>query len=348
MVKHPISIDLIFKLLALTILFNSYLFKNEIKLPFIDIFNKVKDPSILLWMVSVATIVGTIAMLFNIAPRLGSGIIAIAMMVTVLGCRPCYSDSRMYMISLLILLALYDTKFGMTFLRIQVIILYFGSGLNKLFDTDWLTGIYIDNWLTYILDSSFYKVVSSHFSDMSLSKFMSWSVILIEIGIALCFTKKKYYSLAIFLGILLHSSSIILTNGVFGSFIASAFISYLAFMNWPDKAYLMLPYSKLSKYIIKYQVLLDPYQIIKIKINANGNRIESIINENKYSNFSAIQHIILYFPIFHFAIIGLLVMPAFGYNWVKGIILIFLAFLMLPMMDKTINHFLKYIYKRKR
>lgn len=336
--SYPVNIDLIFKLLAINVLFNTYLFRNDIKLPFMDFMNEIGKFNQLPWVITIVTLIGIVIILFSMAPRLGSVLIAMGMFVTIIGCKPCYSDSRMYVFSLFVLLALYDKRFGVKFLRLQVIILYFGSGINKLFDIDWQTGQYIGNWLIHKIENPVYIGVSSMFPSMVLAKFLSWSVIITELSIALCFMKKNTFKFGILLGILLHSGSMIVVNGVFGSFIAATFISYLAFIDWPDKMTISLPISSKSNLLIKFSFLIDPYNRNLMKINPDTSRAELSINNRKYSGFRVIQYFLIYSPISYFFVIGLILVPGFGYNWLKGILLIVSAFFMLPIAARVIDY----------
>ncbi len=345
--KIPLNVNLMFKLLAITILANSYLYNTSLKLPFLDILNEISDPSFILWTAILITMIGLFLMFINLFPSIGGFMVSLTIFISILWCRPCYADSRMYIFSLLILLTLYQKDYGIKILQIQVIILYFGSGLNKLFDLDWLTGVYIDNWLTKTLDSSLYKTLTTLTPTLMVAKFMSWSVILVEIVISIFFISKKYYKTAIWLGVFLHSSSMIVTNSVFGSFVAGVFISYLAYINWPNQIIISLPNSRNLNYISKLHSFLNFKNFYKINTTPISYGIKCSINNKEYSNFTAIQQILLYHPIFYFFIVGLILFPGLGYNWVKGIFFILISILMIPIVGKIIDRFILLAIKNK-
>ena len=334
--KFPTNIDLMYKLIVILPIFHHYLFKNYLKLPFLDFINEIGNFHLIYWIVILLTIIGITITLFNIAPKIGSGMIAFCLLTITIGCRSCYSDSRLYIASLLILLAIYQKDFGIKLLRWQVIILYFGSGINKLLDPDWQSGIYMDNWLDYKMNFSLYKEFATILPDLLLAQIISWSVIVIELLICFCFTKKTYFKAAIWLGIVMHSSSIVITNHTFGSFVAAVIISYLAFLEWPKKIIISLPKTKVSSFAKKYNHIIDPYHTIQILINSSSQKIELQLKNRWYLNFIALQQIIIYTPIFYLLVVLLLLFP--GYGSIKGIILLIISVLLLPIVGKLLNY----------
>ncbi len=300
--------------------------------------NKLGDSTQINWITSTITFIGVLIILLNVVPRIGSALIAIAILVTIISRRPCYADSRFYFFSLFFLHTLFQKDTGTKILRLQVIILYFGSGVNKLFDPDWQSGQYLENWIAHKIEFSIYIELASMLPSMALAKLLSWMVILMEILIALCLTTKSYFKLAIWIGILLHSISIVVVNHSFGSFVAGVLISYLAFLNWPSKIIISLPRSKTAELVVKYNPWIDPYHIIKMVINPAISNVELLLNDKKYSGFQALQYFLLYCPISYLLILGIVLFPEFGFGWLKGIVLIVVAFLMLPLVARKIDH----------
>lgn len=341
---YPVNVNLIFKLLAITVICKIYLFQTDFKLPFLDFLIEMEGFVQISWVTTGFTVAGIVMVLLTASPRLGSALIAMGILITIISCRPCYSDGRLYLFSLFLLLALYDKNFGVKFLRIQVIILYFGSGVNKLFDFDWQTGQYIENWLAHQIEHSVYIGISSILPSMVLAKIVSWTVIIMEISIAFCFTRKRTFMTGIWLGILLHSGSMIATNDLFGAFIIGSFISYLAFIEWPDHITMFMPESSKTKCLLKYYSWIDPYYRITMEVSPNNNITELFFSQRKYSGFRAFQLFLVYCPFSYVALIGLTLAPSFGHVWLKGLFLIVGAFLMLPISAKVID---KVVFRSK-
>ncbi|WP_344930773.1 hypothetical protein [Aquimarina addita] len=328
--QYPVNIDLIFRLIVILPLFQPYLFRTTLQLTFFDFFNTIHHPQLVVWTLAGMIIIGVLLTFFSIAPRLGCAFIAFGLFITMVSCRPCYSDSRFYIFSLLLLLILYQKKYGIQLLRLQVIVLYFGSGINKLFDIDWQTGQYIHHWLGYKLNFLMYTELSKRLPNLILAQFISWMVIGIELGMALLLTKKAYFRLAIWLGIVLHSISVVIANHAFGSFVAAVLISYIAFLEWPRHMFLYAPESKITRLLVKHHKIIDPYQKIHMILTPSNTNIILDLDHKKYTGISAIQQVILYCPIFYFLIILFALVPGFGYDWIKGAVLILISFLMLP------------------
>ncbi|MEO1652369.1 MAG: hypothetical protein AAFU64_02390, partial [Bacteroidota bacterium] len=276
-------------------------------------------------------LLGSILILFNLRPRIGSALLALSILLTILSCRPCYADSRMYFFSLFFLLSLFQKGYGGKLLQWQVIILYFGSGANKLFDLDWQSGQYIDNWLTYKLEAFPYLFLDAFFPPLWLAWLISWSVILIELTTAtLLMAREKYHQLALGLGILMHSGSVIVVNDVWGSFVAGVLLSYLAFIPWPKRIKLILPPNRLSRWLMKYPFLIDPYEKIEFELREDISRILLERDQRRFSGLEALRAVILYCPVFYLLLVAFVLSPAAGFHWVKGFALMGFVFLMLP------------------
>lgn len=332
--QFPITTDLIFRLLAVNVLGNSYLYADDYKLPFFDVFQNIIALPHLSIVLSVIVLMGVFLMLLTKFPRVGTLLIITSMSIIIFGCRACYADSRLFIFSLMILLTLYQKVTGLLFIRLQVVVLYFGSGMNKLFDADWHSGQYIDNWLGHQLEFGGYLKLSSILPSLVFAKIVSWSVILFELFMAFCFTRKRLYMIGIWLGVILHSGSMIAANSVFGSFVAGSFIAYLAFLEWPNNITITLTSIKGYKALHKMIRIIDPYRVIKVEL---GDAKLVAINNRTYVGFRAFQLVLLYCPACYLLVIGMIVAPGFGFDWIKGVAIMIIACLMLPIWSNNRN-----------
>lgn len=331
----PINIDLIFRLLAIITLFNPYLFRQELKLPFLRLFDELGGTANLQVVITVLTVTGGVLVFFRISMKIGSGLMALGILLTILGCKPCYSDSRAYIFSLLFLLSIYHKNWGTQLLRFQVIVLYLGSGINKLFDLHWQSGVYIENWLVNKMENPVYITISSIFPEMFLARSLSWSVIAVELFIALCFTRRRLFGWGILLGFMLHAGSMVASNGVFGAFVIGTFISYLSFLEFPPKVLLLLPPKNIFKLFPKLAFLIDPYGKMDVAFGTSDHKFELYLFDQKYAGWKALRHAIVYLPISYFALVIFFIMPPFGHVWAKAIIVVAVSLFAFPVLMKA-------------
>lgn len=333
----PVTTDLMYRLLAVVVLGNSYLYLEDYKLPFFDFFNQVILFPHITIIVTLVALLGATLMLLAKEPRLGALLTIVGMSVIIFGCRACYADSRLYIFSLLILHALYHKSSGLLFIRLQVVILYFGTGLNKLFDPDWQTGQYIENWLGNQVASGAYIKLSSFFPSMIFAKTLSWLVIVTELATAFCFTRKPLYGYGIWVGVIFHCASMIVANTVFGAFVAGVFVSFLAFIEWPEKVVIRARALKGYRVLSRLYRILDPYGKTYIELDQNFNNSRVDIDGVQYSGFRALQKVIFYCPFSYLLVIGAIVAPGFGFDWLKGLVIMIVAFLMLPATARVVS-----------
>jgi hypothetical protein len=116
-------------------------------------------------------------------------------------------------------------------------------------------------------------------------------------------------------------------------------------VEWPTKVSITLPKNKISSLIVKLKYIIDPYRIINFSLHPASSRVLLNIDEKKYSGFQALQQFIIYCPLFHAIMVVIVLIPLYSYNWLKGVFLIVLVLMMLPivgkMMDKLHNVLVK-------
>ena len=81
--NFPLNIDLLFKLLAIVVIFNPYVYQTLPQLPFIDFFNTIKDPLPIRYGLNIITAISIILILFNVTPRLGTLCLWLSMSITI-------------------------------------------------------------------------------------------------------------------------------------------------------------------------------------------------------------------------------------------------------------------------
>ncbi len=172
--------------------------------------------------------------LFNRWPRFSCAALGLTMLISVLTSRVLFSNTRVFFACLLFLTGLQEKDRDVFLLRWQVVLIYFGAGLNKLFDPDWLNGQFMSHWLTGVLNIDFYRVLSEKLGSGIHFKILGWGTIATELFLAAAFLFPKTYRAGIIMGLLFHSVMIPLSGGsVSYLFLYAMACSYLAFIEWP-------------------------------------------------------------------------------------------------------------------
>ena len=134
--------------------------------------------------------------------------------------------------AVLTLIGLYTSERSVWLLRIQVAMIYFGAGLNKILDPDWLSGQFFEHW-TVNLEHDLYLRAAALLPPMALSKFLCWATIATELSLFVGFAWPRLWVFAIWLGILFHAAMTLFTGITFVLFLYVAPIAYFAFARWP-------------------------------------------------------------------------------------------------------------------
>jgi hypothetical protein len=106
-------------------------------LPFLSIFDHAGPPILFKRLLQVVFFAGALCVLFNYRVRAACLVLGGLMFVAIISSRPYFENNRTYVGCLWLLAGLQVTDKAPWPLRLQVVILYFGAGLNKLLDPDW-------------------------------------------------------------------------------------------------------------------------------------------------------------------------------------------------------------------
>ena len=333
--SEPFGMDLMIKLLTAVVMLNPYLWLGHVRVPFIDSMNHLANPETVESMVFIMVVAGGLLVLSNIAPKYGSAFIILGILTTILGCQPCYSDSRNYIIAIYFLYLLSDEKIGFKLIRWQIIILYFAAATNKLFQPDWLSGQYIDHWMTQVLQFKPFIATASLLPELMLGKIIGWFVIIGEYVMLVCFTKKSWYPYGMFLGLIIHGLSIIVSNFVFGSFVAAVLISFIALINWPSQFKVYLPMKGIVAQIAPIFIWTDLYRYFDFTSTESGQLEIEINGSQKFEGFRAWQIFASHHPLLYIILIGYIVFQdILGPEWMRGAVMILLALVMLPIYTR--------------
>ncbi|HAA16416.1 MAG TPA: hypothetical protein DCE41_33810 [Cytophagales bacterium] len=278
-------------LLAMVVLFKSYVYRHDIHVPFFSSFLLFPWPGHFKTIMTTVMLVGVVTV-FTKYWRIGCLVIFIVLLLAHLSCRPCYADSRIYLLALFVLLAVYTKELGSKLFQWQICVLYLGAGINKLLDPEWLSGSYMSYWLTYREANIFSSLMPA--DDLFIYQVISYSVIISELVMALAFLTGRS-AFGVWLGLMVHGTSMFVVDGTFGSFVPSVLTSFLVFLPWPSAIKIS------TKYHPKWNLarMLDPFKFYSGWAVESGD-FKVTINNREYTGFRGVLHVMAYSPTCYF------------------------------------------------
>ena len=186
-----------------------------------------------LFMQATVAICG-VMLLCNRAVRTCAFAIGLTFIFATLASRGFYSNGRLFCSSMLVLIGLYSGGRSIWPIRWQLVLLYFGSGLNKITQVDWRSGWYFEYWMHGILDREWYTTLAATLPPMALSQFFCWATIAMEFSIATGLAVPRLYRFGIWLALLFHFGAVLATGMMFGIFVIAITFSLLVFVDWPN------------------------------------------------------------------------------------------------------------------
>lgn len=208
-------------------------------LPFLPIFDSLGSFPYFPLGMKIIFFAGALLVMFNRLVRSGCLMVGGAVILGILAGRLEYRNHGVFVSFLLILTGLHQGDRDPWLIRLQVVLVYFGAGLNKILDPDWLNGQFFEYWTTVRMRHDLYTAISSVFPPLALSAVMSWTIIVAEFLLAIGFLIPRLYPLTIWSGILFHTGIMLFTldpgnlDGLFGYFYMASLASFLAFARWP-------------------------------------------------------------------------------------------------------------------
>jgi methylamine utilization protein MauE len=315
----PANLLLLAKLIIICLFFFSEWKHFKVPfLPFLPIFDLARSIDYFPSVLSVCFFSGALLVFFNRYVRMGCLLVGLSLIIAILAVRFEFRNHAVFASFLLILISLYDKKSGPVFLRLQIAIVYFGAGLNKFLDPDWLNGQFFENWTHERLKHAPYMLMSFYFPPMLLSQWFSWISIVLEFSIAIGFLIPRLYPLGIWLGIFLHGAIMIFTvdsenlKDLFEYFLPAALSSYLVFFKWPETTLKMqydphhpfiLSLKKASKWIDCDQFFnWEPFPVPhKAGLGRPYLRLQT--KDKTYLDFKAVKVFLLLNPLTYFVML---------------------------------------------
>jgi hypothetical protein len=336
----PPNLVLMGKLIVLAMLLQSRLPLSSHFLPFLPFFDQIGSPVVFHGVLVLVFATAAAALFMNWRIRAASAVLGLTILVSILASRPTFSNNLTYCGALLFLIGLQPPDREPVLLRLQVVLLYFGAGLNKLLDPDWRSGQFFEYWFSHVHAHAWYAFISRHMPALLVSKLISWASFCTELGLSVMLLFRRLYPLAIWVGLTFHTSMLVMTNLTFRLFYFAACASYLAFVTWPREP-LTVFYDRDSGFCKKVKSF---YQKIDLEglyrwnslpqcgdagaYGVGGSQFRESISvkwgDKHYNGFAALKILLLYNPLLYFLLVVVLRSPdVFGVRrWIAVIVLL--------------------------
>jgi predicted DCC family thiol-disulfide oxidoreductase YuxK len=345
----PMPLILVAKLLAVCIL-GRFLWRDlpDPFLPMVPVLDLFRGAPYLGWGLRGLALLGSVAVLLNYRVRTACLVIGSAFLLGTLTSRIYFENNRMFLGCVFFLLGLYEQRTGPWLVRVQVILVFFSAGLNKLLDASWRSGHFFDYWSHFAINKGMYFQVAAALPVMFLPRFMSWMTIGMEFGVALGLMFRRTRLAATWIGLLLALGMNALTERTFGVFFYAMPICYLAFVEWPrskvkvlydgDCGFCERTRRFMARFDLEKLFVWEPFQQAKdlfgISQESLRQRLYLVTEGKKYSGFGAFKMMLLYNPLTYFVMLTALMLPQSVYlhhrSWVAIFFLLFFSPLFVP------------------
>jgi hypothetical protein len=300
----PANLLLAAKLLALVFILK----RNPGKFPepflaFIPALEQLGSPELFQAGLQLVFYAAAFLLFFNWHVRAACLVLGVDILLSVLVSRANYSNNQTYTALFFILSGLYDPRLGVSLLRYQLAVVYFGATLNKVLDPDWRSGAFVQAWLPHYLD--FYPWLAAQLPGKSLSATLSWLGILTELALVPLLLVRRWVPAAIVLGAAYHTGLVVLTWGsTFNMFWPATLATFLALMQWPDSV--TVRYTPGSRWQQWLRGLLAPLDLERryTWLPQEAGRLETEQGPGRvYTGAPAIAQLLLYSPIVYFGFV---------------------------------------------
>jgi hypothetical protein len=312
--EMPPNVLLLAKLIAFCLLLKGY-FGAIVPafLPFLPILEY--NPAALQQILQIAFVISVAALLFNVAPRSAALTLGLVMLLAIASSKPGYRNATVYAGCILLLAGLQSRTGTIWLLRAQIALLYLGAAINKVFEVDWWTGVYVENWLVGILTNPYYETLTTFFPPMVLSRTLGWAAIAVELFVGVAVLVRAGRPAAIWIASVFHLGVLLMTHQDFGIFLTAIFASFLALIDWPASVRVSIgARHALSRMIRAISSRLDVDRIVRWE-SATDEDEGLTLNTGRSSlkGGEAFARLLLLFPPVYFALALLLTGP----KWVR-------------------------------
>lgn len=319
----PPQLLLIAKMIVLGLLLKGYIPKIPgIYIPMWPILDVIPRPELVRFAMQATIGIGGVLLLCNRAVRICAFAIGATFFFAILASRGFYSNARVFTASILMLIGLYSGPRSIWLIRWQMVLLYFGTGLNKIAQADWRSGWYFEYWMGSMVAPQWYVDLAAALPPMTLSWLFSWITIVMEFAIAICLAVPRLYLIGIWMVLLFHFSAVAATGMSFGIFVITTTFSLLAFVEWPGVGELAIaskPRRGVLRVVVELASKLDFDRVLAVpEPSVPGEAITLVVRwkNRTYSGLRAAQRIALTLPASYFTADLAFIAPSLYLRWI--------------------------------
>ena len=346
----PVPLLLAAKLIVVTMLATGHVSTlPDPFLPFLSVFDRIGNPELFRVALQILFLVASVSLLLNRRVRLASFVVGMTILVGIASSRIYWANNTFFMGAFLTLIGLYASQRSVWLLRAQVALIYFGAGLNKILDPDWISGQFFEHW-TVNLEHNLYLRAAALLPPMALSKFMCWATIATELSIFTCFAWPRRWPVAIWLGILFHAAMTVFTGITFVLFLYVAPAAYFAFARWPrttteviydgDCGICAKTKRWFERLDVEHRFRWTAFQTgigdrFGISREALRDRLHVVVDGERIADgFRAFQWMLLYNPVTWFVMLGILLSLHWGPAWARSLVIVGMIGFFFPAFDR--------------
>ncbi len=277
-------------------------------LPFFSGLDSLGAPLLLKRAAQALIVVGVFGVLFNRFVRVSSALVAAGLLLGMLMAREYFTNNRALVAALFAVVALQPSP---QLLGWQLGVIYFGAGLNKLLEADWRDGTYFTAWAG-MMTPDVYPWIAALLPKGWMEVAMGWSTILLELFLACSLPFKRLQPVAITVGVLFHSSLVLMTHSTYGYFFFAAIVAYNALGAWPERIRVQHPATsrgRLARFLAAIQadrrVEVSPGPVSELTATPNGGA--------PARGVAALRLCVRYTPAFYFAGVAWFLYAGTGY-----------------------------------
>jgi predicted DCC family thiol-disulfide oxidoreductase YuxK len=311
------------KLIALALLLTNHVrLLPDPFLPFIPGLDRAVAGSVFQIALQSIFVVAAVALLFNRWVRASALVLGTTMLLGVLSSRAYYGNNKTFCALILILAGLHVRGMEPYLIRLQLVIVYFGAGLNKAMDPDWHSGQFFDHWATVRLQQPLFIWMNALLPPLVLGKLMCWLTIVLELSAATFLLLPRFHLYGASISILLQSGFLLFTGQTFTMFFFAMQAAMFAFLPWPVKP-LTVIYDgdcgfcdwcreQISRFDLDRAFNWSPYQSgagvpYGITDEEASRRLQLVTaSGTKLDGFLAVRRMLIYLPVFWLAVFALI------------------------------------------
>jgi predicted DCC family thiol-disulfide oxidoreductase YuxK len=342
----PVNLLVMCKALAIALLLTYHV--TQLPTPFLPFITGLDSIPPLLFQrtLQVVFLTSAVALLLNRSVRLSAFLLGATMLAGVIASKAYYGNNKTFCGLILVLTGLYERGRGPFLLRLQLVLVYLGAGLNKLLDPDWQSGLFFNYWAVSRVRHPVYLALDRILPHMFLARSMSWFTIATELGLSVAFLVRRFFALGIWFSLVLHAGMLLFTGSTFNMFFYGMTASMLIFADWPAAPLLVLydgdcaictrTKNWLERLDLEGMFRWRPYQsgaglTYGIPEADSARRLHLINGTKDYSGFGAFKMMVLWNPISYLVTYAILAAPGPGDSVFRSSIVFVLLLVFSPL-----------------